>query len=64
VLKVAPEMGFAGIATAGNTHQVAQAMAPESRVVYADYDPVVLAPARALLTSAIPARSLSRPVSS
>jgi hypothetical protein len=36
-------MGFAGIATAGNTHQVAQAMAPESRVVYADYDSPVLA---------------------
>jgi hypothetical protein len=40
-----------GIATAGNTHQVAQAIAPESRVVYVDYDPVVLAHARALLTS-------------
>ena len=37
--------------TAGNTHQVAQAIAPESRVVYVDYDPVVLAHARALLTS-------------
>jgi hypothetical protein len=40
-----------GIPTAGNTHEVAQAIAPESRVVYADYDPVVLAHARALLTS-------------
>jgi SAM-dependent methyltransferase len=40
-----------GIPAAGNTHQVAQAVAPESRVVYADYDPVVLAHARALLTS-------------
>jgi hypothetical protein len=40
-----------GIPTAGNTHQVAQAAAPESRVVYVDYDPVVLAHARALLTS-------------
>jgi hypothetical protein len=40
-----------GIPTAGNTHQVAQAIAPESLVVYADYDPVVLAHARALLTS-------------
>ncbi len=40
-----------GIPTAGNTHQVAQAVAPESRVVYVDYDPVVLAHARALLTS-------------
>ena len=38
-----------GIPTAGNTHQVAQAVAPESRVVYVDYDPVVLAHARALL---------------
>ena len=40
-----------GIPTAGNTHQVAQAIAPESRVAYVDYDPVVLAHARALLTS-------------
>ena len=40
-----------GIPTAGNTHQVAQAIAPKTRVVYVDYDPVVLAHARALLTS-------------
>jgi hypothetical protein len=40
-----------GIPTAGNTHEVAQALAPASRVVYVDYDPVVLAHARALLTS-------------
>jgi hypothetical protein len=40
-----------GIPTAGNTHQVAQSIAPESRVVYVDYDPIVLAHARALLTS-------------
>jgi trans-aconitate methyltransferase len=40
-----------GIPTAGNTHQVAQATAPESRVVYVDYDPIVLAHARALLIS-------------
>jgi hypothetical protein len=40
-----------GIPTAGNTHQVAQAIAPQARVVYVDYDPVVLAHARALLTS-------------
>jgi S-adenosyl methyltransferase len=40
-----------GIPTAGNTHQVAQDVAPESRVVYVDYDPVVLAHARALLKS-------------
>ena len=40
-----------GIPTAGNTHHVAQAVAPESRVVYVDYDPIVLAHARALLNS-------------
>ena len=34
-----------------STHEVVQAVAPESRVVYVDYDPVVLAHARALLTS-------------
>jgi len=38
-----------GIPSANNTHQVAQAVAPESRVVYVDNDPVVLAHARALL---------------
>jgi O-methyltransferase involved in polyketide biosynthesis len=40
-----------GLPTADNTHQVAQRLAPESRVVYVDNDPVVLAHARALLTS-------------
>jgi len=40
-----------GIPTAGNTHEVAQAIAPEAAVVYVDYDPIVLAHARALLTS-------------
>jgi S-adenosyl methyltransferase len=40
-----------GLPTANNTHQVAQAIAPESRVVYADNDPMVLAHALALLTS-------------
>jgi hypothetical protein len=40
-----------GIPTAGNTHQVAQAIAPETRVAYVDYDPIVLAHARALLIS-------------
>jgi hypothetical protein len=40
-----------GIPTAGNTHEVAQAVAPESRVVYVDYDEIVLAHARALMTS-------------
>ena len=40
-----------GIPTANNTHEVAQAVAPSSRVVYVDNDPLVLAHARALLTS-------------
>ena len=40
-----------GIPAANNTHQVAQAVAPASRVVYVDNDPVVLAHAQALLTS-------------
>ena len=41
-----------GLPTAGNVHEVAQAHAPESRVVYVDNDPIVLAHARALLDSA------------
>jgi S-adenosyl methyltransferase len=40
-----------GIPTANNTHEVAQAVAPDSRVVYVDNDPIVLAHARALLAS-------------
>jgi hypothetical protein len=40
-----------GLPSANNTHEVAQAAAPESRVVYVDNDPIVLAHARALLTS-------------
>jgi hypothetical protein len=40
-----------GIPTAGNTHEVAQAVAPDSRIVYVDNDPLVLAHARALMTS-------------
>ncbi|MFC4113301.1 SAM-dependent methyltransferase [Nonomuraea zeae] len=41
-----------GIPSQGNTHEVAQAEAPESRVVYVDNDPIVMSHARALLTSA------------
>jgi hypothetical protein len=40
-----------GIPSANNTHEVAQAIAPESRIVYVDNDPIVLVHARALLTS-------------
>jgi hypothetical protein len=41
-----------GLPSADNTHEVAQALAPDARIVYADNDPIVLAHARALLTSA------------
>ena len=41
-----------GLPTAGNTHEVAQAVAAGCRVVYVDNDPIVLAHARALLRSA------------
>ncbi|MFI9625779.1 SAM-dependent methyltransferase [Streptomyces sp. NPDC052042] len=40
-----------GLPTADNTHEVAQRVAPDARVVYVDNDPIVLAHARALLTS-------------
>jgi O-methyltransferase involved in polyketide biosynthesis len=38
-----------GLPTAGNTHEIAQSIAPASRIVYVDHDPMVLAHARALL---------------
>jgi O-methyltransferase involved in polyketide biosynthesis len=41
-----------GLPTTNNIHEVAQAVAPECRVVYVDNDPLVLMHARALLTSA------------
>jgi hypothetical protein len=40
-----------GLPTTNNTHEVAQEVAPEARIVYVDYDPLVLVHARALLTS-------------
>jgi hypothetical protein len=40
-----------GIPTSPNVHEVAQAVSPDSRIVYVDNDPIVLAHARALLTS-------------
>ena len=55
---LAAEMGIrqfldvgTGIPTANNTHEVAQRVAPEARIVYVDNDPIVLSHARALLTS-------------
>lgn len=43
-----------GLPTAQNTHQVAQGIAPESKIVYVDNDPLVLAHARALLVNTTP----------
>ncbi|MER7112792.1 SAM-dependent methyltransferase [Streptomyces sp. NPDC000229] len=40
-----------GLPTGDNTHEVAQQVAPDTRIVYVDNDPLVLAHARALLTS-------------
>ncbi|MCX4835433.1 SAM-dependent methyltransferase [Streptomyces sp. NBC_01016] len=40
-----------GLPTVDNTHEVAQRIAPETRVVYVDNDPIVLRHAQALLTS-------------
>ena len=40
-----------GLPTANNTHEVAQSVAPDSRIVYVDNDPLVLSHARALLSS-------------
>jgi O-methyltransferase involved in polyketide biosynthesis len=41
-----------GVPTACNTHQIAESLAPQARVVYVDNDPVVAAHSNALLTSA------------
>ena len=41
-----------GLPTSPNLHEVVQRVAPESRIVYVDNDPIVLVHARALLTSA------------
>jgi hypothetical protein len=49
-----------GLPTAGNVHEVAQAINPTARVVYVDNDPIVLAHGRALLSSTPEGRSASR----
>jgi hypothetical protein len=46
-----------GLPTTNSVHEVAQTVAPSSRVVYADNDPLVLAHARALLTSSSAGRT-------
>jgi hypothetical protein len=43
-----------GLPTMQNTHEVAQGIAPDSRIVYVDNDPMVLVHARALLVNATP----------
>ncbi len=43
-----------GLPTMQNTHEIAQAIAPESRIVYVDNDPIVLAHARVLLRNTTP----------
>ncbi|MGP4014913.1 SAM-dependent methyltransferase [Saccharopolyspora sp. 5N708] len=55
---LAAELGFrqfvdigTGLPTSPNLHEVAQEVAPESRILYVDNDPIVLVHARALLTS-------------
>ncbi|WP_030315299.1 SAM-dependent methyltransferase [Streptomyces sp. NRRL B-3229] len=40
-----------GLPTVDNTHQIAQRIAPDARIVYVDNDPIVLVHARTLLTS-------------
>lgn len=46
-----------GLPSANNVHEVAQRVAPDSRVLYADNDPLVLAHARALLRSSAAGRT-------
>ncbi|MGH4014865.1 MAG: SAM-dependent methyltransferase [Pseudonocardiaceae bacterium] len=43
-----------GLPTMQNTHEIAQRIAPESRIVYVDNDPLVLVHARALLVNTTP----------
>jgi hypothetical protein len=52
-----------GLPTVDNTHEVAQRLAPESRIVYVDNDPLVLAHARALLTSTREGATAYEPIS-
>ncbi|WP_030452584.1 SAM-dependent methyltransferase [Herbidospora cretacea] len=47
-----------GIPTQGNTHEIAQAVNPASRVVYVDNDPIVLVHGRALLTGSEEGRTV------
>jgi hypothetical protein len=46
-----------GIPTSPNTHEVAQSIHPDARVVYVDHDPIVLAHARAMMRCPAPGRT-------
>ncbi|MBF6339767.1 SAM-dependent methyltransferase [Nocardia abscessus] len=48
-----------GLPAMHNTHELAQAVCPEARIVYVDNDPLVLTHARALLTSTTPKGSVT-----
>ncbi|MGI8447190.1 MAG: SAM-dependent methyltransferase [Streptosporangiaceae bacterium] len=50
-----------GLPTAENTHEVAQEIAPQARIVYVDNDPIVLAHAQALLTRPRPGAADQHP---
>src|SRR5690606_40332204 len=52
-IRHSPDIGT-GLPTRQNTHELAQSIAPESRIVYVDNDPIVLAHARALLRNTTP----------
>jgi hypothetical protein len=47
----------AGLPAGGNTHEIAQRVAPDTGIVYADNDPVVIMHAKALLGSPMPTRT-------
>ncbi len=53
----------AGLPAGGNTHEIAQRIAPEARIVYADHDPVILMHAKALLGTPMLASSPAGTVS-
>jgi O-methyltransferase involved in polyketide biosynthesis len=49
----------AGLPAGGNTHEIAQGIAPAARIVYADHDPAVIMHAKTLLTDPMQASSVS-----
>jgi hypothetical protein len=53
----------AGLPAGGNTHEIAQRVAPDTGIVYADNDPVVIMHAKALLGSPMPTRTSAGAVS-